>query len=43
MALYSSLGGSEGADDQGPSDATLGYRFALREALNKSDLHSQLG
>jgi ribosomal protein S18 acetylase RimI-like enzyme len=32
MALYSSLGGSEGADDQGPSDATLGYRFALRGA-----------
>jgi ribosomal protein S18 acetylase RimI-like enzyme len=29
MALYSSLGGTEGADDIGPSDATLGYSFAL--------------
>ena len=29
MALYSSLGGTEGADDEGPSDATLGYSFAL--------------
>jgi ribosomal protein S18 acetylase RimI-like enzyme len=29
MALYSSVGGTEGADDTGPSDATLGYSFAL--------------
>jgi ribosomal protein S18 acetylase RimI-like enzyme len=30
MALYSSLGGTEGADDSGPSEATLGYAFSLR-------------
>jgi ribosomal protein S18 acetylase RimI-like enzyme len=29
MALYSSVGGREGADDGGPSDATLGYSFDL--------------
>lgn len=29
MALYASLGGREGADDEGPSDATLGYSFDL--------------
>jgi ribosomal protein S18 acetylase RimI-like enzyme len=29
IALYSSLGGTEGADDEGPSDATLGFSFAL--------------
>ena len=29
MALYSSLGGREGADDEGPSEATLGYSFDL--------------
>ena len=29
MALYCSLGGREGADDEGPSDATLGYSFDL--------------
>ncbi len=29
MALYSSVGGTEGADDEGPSDAMLGYSFAL--------------
>ncbi len=29
MALYSSVGGTEGADDTGPADATLGYSFAL--------------
>jgi ribosomal protein S18 acetylase RimI-like enzyme len=29
MALYSSLGGTEGADDAGPADATLGYSFDL--------------
>ena len=28
MALYESVGGSEGADE-GPSDATLGYTFVL--------------
>jgi len=31
MALYSSVGGTEGADDTGPSDLTLGYTFALTE------------
>jgi aminoglycoside 6'-N-acetyltransferase I len=29
MALYSSIGGTEGADDSGASDATLGYTFSL--------------
>jgi ribosomal protein S18 acetylase RimI-like enzyme len=29
MALYSSLGGTEGADDDGPADAMLGYQFDL--------------
>jgi aminoglycoside 6'-N-acetyltransferase I len=29
MALYSSVGGTEGADDSGPSDALLGYSFEL--------------
>jgi aminoglycoside 6'-N-acetyltransferase I len=29
MALYSSVGGAEGADDEGPSDAMLGYSFSL--------------
>jgi aminoglycoside 6'-N-acetyltransferase I len=29
MALYSSVGGTEGADDEGPGDGTLGYSFAL--------------
>jgi len=28
MALYSSVGGTEGADDEGPTDS-LGYTFAL--------------
>jgi aminoglycoside 6'-N-acetyltransferase I len=32
MALYSSIGGAEGADDEGPGDAMLGYSFSL-EAL----------
>jgi ribosomal protein S18 acetylase RimI-like enzyme len=32
MALYSSVGGAEGADGSGPSDATLGYSFALSDA-----------
>jgi ribosomal protein S18 acetylase RimI-like enzyme len=31
MALYSSVGGTEGADDAWPSDATLGYLFALTD------------
>jgi GNAT superfamily N-acetyltransferase len=30
-ALYSSLGGSAGADDSGPSNAMIGYSFALAE------------
>jgi ribosomal protein S18 acetylase RimI-like enzyme len=29
MALYSSVGGTEGADDQSPSNDTLGYTFVL--------------
>jgi ribosomal protein S18 acetylase RimI-like enzyme len=29
MALYSSIGGTEGADDSGTNEATLGYTFAL--------------
>jgi len=29
MALYASIGGIEGADDEGPSDKTLGYTFKL--------------
>jgi len=29
MALYLSVGGRQGADDEGPSDATLGYSFDL--------------
>jgi ribosomal protein S18 acetylase RimI-like enzyme len=29
MALYASLDGREGADDESPSDATLGYSFDL--------------
>jgi ribosomal protein S18 acetylase RimI-like enzyme len=32
IALYSSVGGIEGADDTGPADATLGYSFNLRDA-----------
>jgi ribosomal protein S18 acetylase RimI-like enzyme len=31
MALYSSLGGTEGADDSGTSDSTLGYTFNLSD------------
>jgi ribosomal protein S18 acetylase RimI-like enzyme len=30
MALYSSVGGTEGADHEGPSDQMLGYTFALK-------------
>ena len=33
MALYSSIGGKEGADDIGPADAMLGYSFALADGL----------
>jgi ribosomal protein S18 acetylase RimI-like enzyme len=29
MALYSSVGGTEGADEQGPGSETLGYTFTL--------------
>ena len=29
MALYASLGGTEGADDKSPSDAIIGYTFTL--------------
>jgi ribosomal protein S18 acetylase RimI-like enzyme len=32
MALYSSIGGAEGADDSGTSDATLGYTFDLTDS-----------
>ena len=32
MALYSSVGGVEGADQSGPSDAMVGYSFALTDA-----------
>jgi aminoglycoside 6'-N-acetyltransferase I len=31
MALYSSLGGSEGADESGPANAMVGYSFVLRD------------
>lgn len=29
MALYSSLGGTEGADDSGPTNSMIGYSFTL--------------
>lgn len=29
IALYSSIGGVEGADDSGPTDAMIGYTFKL--------------
>jgi ribosomal protein S18 acetylase RimI-like enzyme len=32
MALYSSVGGTEGADDTEPTNAMLGYSFVLRDA-----------
>jgi GNAT superfamily N-acetyltransferase len=32
MALYSSLGGTEGADDSGPANAMVGYSFTLADA-----------
>jgi aminoglycoside 6'-N-acetyltransferase I len=31
MALYSSVGGTEGADDSGPADSMVGYAFSLTE------------
>jgi len=34
MALYSSVGGTEGVDDSGPSKALLGYSFALMDACS---------
>jgi ribosomal protein S18 acetylase RimI-like enzyme len=33
MALYESVGGREGADDEGPSDALLGYTFDLKNSM----------
>jgi ribosomal protein S18 acetylase RimI-like enzyme len=33
MALYSSVGGAEGADDTGSADDMIGYSFALTKAL----------
>lgn len=35
MALYVSAGGTEGADDRGPSDRTLGYSFDLQQRPNE--------
>jgi ribosomal protein S18 acetylase RimI-like enzyme len=35
MALYSSVGGTEGADDTGPADAMLGYSFALADVSKR--------
>jgi ribosomal protein S18 acetylase RimI-like enzyme len=32
MALYSSLGGIEGADDSGPANSMVGYSFTLTDA-----------
>jgi ribosomal protein S18 acetylase RimI-like enzyme len=34
LALYSSIGGTQGADDTGTSAATVGYSFKLAEACN---------
>jgi ribosomal protein S18 acetylase RimI-like enzyme len=31
MGLYRSVGGTEGATDEGPRDGTLGYSFVLRQ------------
>jgi aminoglycoside 6'-N-acetyltransferase I len=31
IALYSSVGGTEGADDSGPANALVGYSFALMD------------
>lgn len=33
MALYSSVGGKQGADDSGPSNAILGYSFAFTDKM----------
>ena len=35
MALYSSVGGTEGADDTSPADAMLGYSFALNRTKSR--------
>jgi ribosomal protein S18 acetylase RimI-like enzyme len=35
LALYSSVGGTEGADNSGPSNAMLGYSFALTDASQR--------
>jgi len=35
MALYLSAGGTEGSDDSGPSNAMLGYSFALTEECTR--------
>jgi aminoglycoside 6'-N-acetyltransferase I len=32
MKLYSSVGGTEGADDSGPADGMVGYSFTLTDA-----------
>ena len=32
MALYTSVGGTEGADDSGSADALVGYTFSLMNA-----------
>ncbi len=37
MALYSSVGGTEGADDRGPADAMLGYTFALTDSSKRRE------
>jgi ribosomal protein S18 acetylase RimI-like enzyme len=34
LALYSSIGGTQGADETGTSEATVGYSFKLAEACN---------
>jgi len=33
MALYASVGGTEGADETGPGHAMLGYSFAIADTL----------
>lgn len=34
VALYTSVGGTEGADQSGPADALVGYSFALMDGEN---------
>jgi ribosomal protein S18 acetylase RimI-like enzyme len=34
MALYSSVGGNEGADDSGPANSMVGYTFTLVDTQN---------